>query len=117
MSSRLFTFSDAQSTQSEMAAVFAAIGVVLLACLLTWTIVVSLKLWETDDPVSLRRESVLVRREAARAGLVMPVGAREIREDQQYGEESRVLLMYDFGPVGSSGIPSAWFDDLWLRRN
>ena len=100
-----------------MAAVFAAIGVVLLACLLTWTIIISLKIWQTEDPVSMKRESVLVRREAARAGLVMPVGAREIREDQEYGEESRVLLMYDYGPFGSSGIPPGWFDDLWIRRN
>ncbi|MDX1739707.1 MAG: hypothetical protein R3178_00370 [Rhodothermales bacterium] len=100
-----------------MLVVFAAVGVVLLACLLTWAVVISLKIWERDDPVALRRESVLVRREAAQAGLVIPVGAREIREDQQYGEESHALLMYEYGPFGSSGIPNSWHDDLWIRRN
>ena len=106
-----------------MAAVFAAVGVALLACLLIWTIIISLNIWETDDPGALERESVHVRRQAARAGLTMPVGAREIHEDQQYGEETRLLLTYDFGTSESSGssrssgVPSAWVDDLWIRRN
>jgi hypothetical protein len=100
-----------------MVVVVAAVGVVLLACLLTWAVVISLKIWEHDDPVALRRESVLVRREAAQAGLAIPVGAREIREDQQYGDDSVALLMYEYSPMGSSGIPDAWHDDLWIRRN
>ena len=100
-----------------MVFVFAAVGIVLLACLLTWTVVISLKIWERDDPVALKRESVLVRREAAEAGLVVPVGAREIREDQQYGRQSQALLLYEYGPLGSSGIPGSWHDDLWTRRN
>lgn len=100
-----------------MVYVFAAVGVVLLACLLTWTVIISLRIWERDDPVALKRESVLVRREAAEAGLVVPVGAREIREDQQFGEDPQSLLSYEFGSMGSSGIPGAWHEDLWIRRN
>ncbi len=101
-----------------MVFVFAAIGVVLLACLLTWTVVISLRIWERGDPVESTRENALVRREAARAGLAVPVGTREIRrEDQQYGQESQALLMYEYDPLGSSGIPPAWHDDIWIRRN
>ncbi len=100
-----------------MSALFVAIGVVLLACLLTWTVVVSLKLWETDTPDAYIRESVIVRREAARAGLVLPVGVREIREDQEYGDESRLASTYEYDPFGPTGVPTSWLDDVWLRRN
>ncbi len=100
-----------------MVFVFTAVGIVLLACLLTWTVVISLKIWERDDPVALKRESVLVRREAAEAGMALPVGAREIREDQQFSEEAQAVLPYEYGPLGSSGIPAVWHDDLWIRRN
>lgn len=98
-----------------MVVLFAVLGASLLVCLMAWAIVTGFRIWRIDEPASVH--SMVVRRESAKTGAFVRVGAREIREDQEYGEISRSLLSYELGPYGSTGIPPTWFDDIWIRRN
>ncbi|MBT8401253.1 MAG: hypothetical protein KJO98_12305 [Rhodothermia bacterium] len=100
-----------------MLVLFAVLGVSLVVALLAWAIVTGFRIWGSDQEVALDRHAVVIRRQAARAGASVPVGAREIRQDQEFGDSYKTLFEYELGPDGSSGVPPSWFTDLWMRRN
>jgi len=100
-----------------MIVLFAVLGLSLVVGLLAWAIVTGLRIWGDEEEVALDRHAVVVRRQAARAGASVPVGAREILQDQEYGDSCKALFDYELGPDGSTGVPPSWFTDLWMRRN
>ncbi len=100
-----------------MVIVFAVLGVALVVGLLAWAIVTGFKIWGVEEEAESQRLAMALRQELARAGSSVPVGAREIRQDQEHAESFQSLLTYERWPDGSTGVPPAWFNDLWMRRN
>lgn len=96
---------------------FAVLGVSLVVGLLAWAIVTGFRIWGDENGVALERHAVVIRRQVARTGVSVPVGAREIRQDQEFGDSYKTLFDYELGPDGSTGVPPSWFTDLWMRRN
>jgi hypothetical protein len=97
---------------------FAIFAVPTLFCMLTWVVVTVYRLYSPERPLPFELDPVFIRERAAAAGESLPVGAREIREDQRryLGRQARTPYHY-YAAFGSEGLPPAWKEDLWLRRN
>lgn len=81
--------------------------------LLTWVVATVYRLYFPERPLPLGASAVQVRRRRA-AGEEVPVGVREIREDQRR-EERPVPYRYAGFPSGQ--LPDDWEKDLHQRRN
>lgn len=96
----------------------AAVAVPILFIMLIWVGVTAYRLLHPEEPQPLSRDAVLVRRAAAQRGAPVPVGARQIREDQRHATLYQLQHdPYSFYLGDSSGFPECWVDDLWCRRN
>jgi hypothetical protein len=82
--------------------------------LLTWVVATVYRLYFPEQPLPLRARAVQVRRRRASAGEDVPVGVREIREDQR-SEDEPVPYRYAGFPTGR--LPEDWARDLHERRN
>ncbi len=93
------------------------VAVPVFLFLLTWAVVTACRLLAPERPQPFERDPVAVRQQAAARGEHVPVGVREIREDQRlvYGEHARARYHYAGG--ASAGLPPIWMEDLWRRRN
>ena len=97
--------------------VFALIAVLTLFFMLAWVIVTVSRLCFPEKPLPLDRDPVMIRHRAMASGESVPVGVREIREDQQRYRVAHRLVPYVYLEGGSDGFPAAWREDLWRRRN
>lgn len=84
--------------------------------LLVWAGTMVYRLYNPDHPHPFEEHPVIQREEAAARGERVSVGVREIRADRRrerrlQGKQRR----YVWGR--SDGIPEAWREDLWTRRN
>lgn len=92
------------------------IGPILLF-LLTWVVATVYRLYFPERPLPFRHDPVVQREKAAAAGEAVPVGLREIRADQRRTHRQRDdEYRYVAGSL-SNGLPEAWEEDLWRRRN
>lgn len=97
---------------------FAVVAMPVLFFALVWVAVTAYRLLYPEKPLPFERDPIIVRRQAAASGEEVPVGVREIREDQQHLQSihSRTTpYSYLYGV--SDGFPEYWADDLWQRRN
>lgn len=95
---------------------FALIVLPIFFFLMVWVTVTAYRLLRPEVPPP-KADPVVVRRQAAADGRFVPVGVREIREDQR---AARVALMpptYHYAGGHSDGLPAAWREDLWRRCN
>jgi hypothetical protein len=90
------------------------VAVPMLFFMATWAIVTAYRILRPEEPLPLERRPVEMRRRATARGVPVPVGARDIREDQRY---RRTTVVYQFYEGDSDGVPLQWREDLWLRRN
>jgi len=99
--------------------IFAAVAVPLLFLMLAWAGVTTYRILFSPEPPAFPSEHPAEqRREATAAGRRLPVGVREIREDQRFYFSKRSRqehYTYHYGD--SDGFPDPWLDNLWLRRN
>jgi hypothetical protein len=84
--------------------------------LLVWAGTMVYRLYNPDHPRPFEEHPVVQREEATARGEPVSVGVREIRADRRrkrrrQGEQRG----YVWGR--SDGIPEAWREDLWNRRN
>ncbi len=96
---------------------FAAVAVPIFFFMAVWVIVTVYRVLVPEEPLPLEKDRVVVRKVATAQGEYVPVGARDIREDQRhyYTEHPPVPYAYVYGE--SEGFPEYWDKDLWLRRN
>ncbi len=89
-----------------------------LFVMLTWVVVTVGRICFSDGGLSVRKEpQALIRQYVKASGGGLPVGAREIRDEQRqhFGEGSAAL--YEYAPGESSGLPVRWIRDMHLRCN
>lgn len=99
-----------------MLTVLLIFAVPVLFIVVTWSLVTMYRICFPEEAAPIEYDPVFVRRRAAAMGTSVPVGAREIREDQRVHQRQHTTeYLYETGL--SDGFPEAWRDDLWLRRN
>lgn len=90
----------------------------VLFFLLTWVVATAYRLYFPEQPVAFDRDPIVLRERRLRKEKSVPVGVREIREDQrrsQYLGKSSPDYHYAWGT--SDGFPDTWRENVWLRRN
>lgn len=98
--------------------VFALVAIPVLVLLFAWVGVTVYRLCFADAQVVVRRHLAFIEEaEPATAASVVPVGVREIREGHRRSLLLQTNIRYNYAWGISHGIPDAWIDDVWHRRN
>ncbi|MFQ5569935.1 MAG: hypothetical protein ACE5G0_09685 [Rhodothermales bacterium] len=97
--------------------VFAIIAVPVLLLMVTWAVATAYRLIYPETSCRVEADPVAVRQRATAAGEHVPVGTREIREDQRYHRREHPSGSYVYHSGTSEGVPLNWAEDLWRRRN
>jgi hypothetical protein len=84
----------------------------LVSVAFAWAISASIRIWSAR-PADLDLERALERRTITARRVLAGVS----RSGDEDNSESPSVPSYALGPFGSSGVPSAWLDELWERRN
>lgn len=97
--------------------IFLLVAIPILFCMITWVAATAYRLYFPEKPVPLERELAFVSRaEPTSSELLVPIGVREIKEDERRRRLSE-STSYQFTNGMSNGVPSDWLDDVWCRRN
>ena len=102
---------------STLFALFAIIAVPILFFMLTWVVVTACRIFFPEKPQVVERSATMMRRRASEEGVSIPVGVREIREDQRHQFIQSTDSSYFYAHGDSEGLPLSWFEDLHDRRN
>lgn len=89
----------------------------VLVFLLLWVGATVYRLYHPEEPLPFREDPVVQRERATAEGTPVPVGVREIRADQRRTRRQADTGAYHYAWGGSDGIPEAWHEELWRRRN
>jgi hypothetical protein len=85
--------------------------------LLGWLLTSVNRVLAYPDP-PFEKDLIVLRAEVMAGSLGIPVGAREIREEQRRYRHVHAGAAYQFTAGDPpAGMPEAWLKDLWLRRN
>lgn len=95
---------------------FVLIGPILIF-LLIWVGATAYRLYYPERALPLEGRSPARRTEPSEEGGYVPVGVREIRADQRRKQRREDVTIYNYAWGGSQGVPEAWHEDLWRRRN
>lgn len=98
-------------------ALLAIVAVPILFFMLTWVAVTSCKILFPSDESEVEQDPGHIRQVAARQGYSIPVGVREIREDQRYFTQQVDQTTYHYEQGDSEGLPMVWYEELANRRN
>jgi hypothetical protein len=98
-------------------ALFAIVAVPILFFMLTWVVVTACRIFFPEKPLLIDRDAAIMRRRATEDGASVPVGIREIREDQRFLNHQGAPSTYHFAHGDSEGLPLSWFEELRDRRN
>lgn len=97
--------------------VFVLVAAPLFFFVMTWTAVTVYRIWFPEEPLPPERDPLIMREVARRAGESMPVGAREIREDQRRHRRVGAGTAYQWVGAPRAQVPEAWAEDVYQRRN
>lgn len=98
--------------------IFIIVAIPIVFCMLTWVAATVYRLYFPEKPLPLESQlSFVSRGDLSTPDLAVPVGVREIKEDQQRWQRSESVAPYHFSCGISSGLPTCWLDDVWRRRN
>lgn len=98
--------------------IFIIVAVPIIFCMVTWVAATAYRLYFPEKPLPLETQlSFVSQADHAAINLAVPVGVREIKEDQQRWQRKESITSYHFSCGISTGLPSCWLDDVWRRRN
>lgn len=98
--------------------IFIIVAIPIVFCMLTWVAATVYRLYFPEKPLPIDRHFSIVSRSGPESPeMAVPVGVREIKEDQQRWQRSETISPYYFSCGISNGLPSCWLDDVWRRRN
>lgn len=89
----------------------------ILVFLFIWVAATVYRLYFPDTPLPFEQSDVMRRANATSEGKRVPVGVREIREDQRRQRRQEDVTIYNYAWGASEGVPESWREDLWRRRN
>ena len=92
------------------------IAVPILLCMCAWVVLTVHRICFAPRQVTYRADRVLIRRQAE-VHEVVPVGVREIRENQRRVQQEQPSVRYSYSEGYSQGVPSVWIEEIWRRRN
>lgn len=98
-------------------ALLAIVAVPILFFMLTWVAVTACKILFPPKEEEIEHDPGRIRQIASRQGYSVPVGVREIREDQRYLIEHINQTTYHYEYGDSEGLPMVWYEELVNRRN
>ena len=114
----MFLFSQANRTaMTALYALLAIVAVPILFFMLTWVAVTACKILFPPKESEVGQDPGHIRHVATRKGYSIPVGVREIREDQRYFTEQINQSTYHYEQGDSEGLPMVWYEELVNRRN
>ncbi len=96
---------------------FTIVAVPILFFMLTWVVITAYRLFFPEETADLDLNPTILRRQATEQGVTIPVGVREIREDQRHQFVQHADATYFYAHGDSEGLPLSWFEDLHDRRN
>ena len=102
---------------STLFALFAIIAVPILFFMLTWVVVTACRIFFPDKPQMVERNATIMRRKVSGEGVSVPVGVREIREDQRHFLIQSSDTSYHYAHGDSEGLPLSWFEEFHERRH
>lgn len=86
--------------------------------MIVWTIGVAYRLLAVEEPNPTPNDVAVLRKRMAEEGMGVPVGIREIREDQRcldaFGDSSEE---YVYEGLPRYSLPHCWIENLEQRRN
>jgi hypothetical protein len=97
--------------------VFLTVGLATFFFMAVWVIGVIVRLKYPEETAPMSPMPVLKRRIMAGRGEAVPVGVREIREDQRARNMEEASVEYDYAGLPRQQVPAAWERDLYERRN
>lgn len=97
--------------------IFLIVAIPIVFCMITWVVATAYRLYFPEKTRPLERDLTFVSQfKPAHPELPVPIGVREIKEDERRRRLSQ-SASYLFTHGMSSGVPSDWLDDVWQRRN
>ena len=98
--------------------IFLVVFVPVAFMMLVWAVATACRLYFPRRPLPFFDDAEVYRRwrHEARARS-LPVGVREIRAAQLRVHRERVRHRVDYVVGDTAGLPKAWHEDLWARRN
>lgn len=98
--------------------IFIIVAIPVIFCMLTWVAATVYRLYFPEKPLPLESQLSFISSGPHDApDLAIPVGVREIKEEQRRSQRIEHIAPYSFSCGISNGLPSCWLDDVWLRRN
>lgn len=97
--------------------IFATVAIPVLFFMLTWVITTSYRICFPEEPLPFEKDRAALRKRAPTSGQSVPVGVREIREDQRRCRSQRAEALYHYAEGTSVGLPPLWIEDVERRRN
>ena len=98
-------------------ALLAIVAVPILFFMITWVAVTACKILFPPKESDVEQDPGRIRHIATKQGYSIPVGVREIREDQRYFTEQIKQTTYHYEQGDSEGLPMNWYEELANRRN
>ena len=95
---------------------FVIIGPVLVF-LFIWAAATAYRLYFPEQSFPFDYDSVVMREQTTADGERTLVGFREIRAEQRREQRQEDVTIYNYAWGASEGVPEAWREDLWKRRN
>ncbi|MEX0747489.1 MAG: hypothetical protein WD275_05760 [Rhodothermales bacterium] len=97
--------------------IFVLIGAPVVFCVLTYLVATAYRVYFPEMQPPIEQPPEAAPRRSFRTDEPVPVGVREIKEDQRRMMSILAASSYSFSHGFSSGLPSDWMDEVWRRRN
>ncbi len=99
---------------------FTLVAIPAVCCMIAWVVVTVRRLCVPERaPYRYHAQPLVL--QPCEAGMPerapMPVGVREIREHQRRMLQEQHYVRYCYEDGFSRGLPAAWSEELWRRRN
>jgi hypothetical protein len=89
----------------------------ILVFLVIWAAAAAYRLYFPERAFPFAKGDTMWRAEAMADEEYVPVGVREIRARQRREQRQEDVTIYNYAWGASEGVPEAWKEDLWHRRN
>ncbi|ARA93518.1 hypothetical protein AWN76_010355 [Rhodothermaceae bacterium RA] len=98
---------------------FALLAAPMVFFMLIWVVVTAYRIYFPEKPLPFEQDPVVRRWRMTSVGHSIPVGVREIRQDQRERlQTTSPTASYHYADgYASEGLPEYWMEDLYLRRN